>query len=41
MVYTMTLRTVLVQDFCVVVCNFDEFVDRLVYFDGKITEIIR
>ena len=37
--FTMTLRTVLVQyiEFCVVhvVCNFDDFVDRLVYFDGK------
>ena len=34
----MTLRTALVQyiEFCVVVCNFDDFVDRLVYFDGKI-----
>ena len=33
----MTLRTVLVQyiEFCVVVCNFDDFVDRLVYFGGK------
>ena len=35
--FTMTLRTVLVQyiDFCVEVCNFDDFVDLLVYFDGK------
>ena len=34
---TMTLRTVLVQyiEFFVVVCNFDDFVDRLVYFVGK------
>ena len=33
----MTLRTVLVQyiEFFVVVCNFDDFVDRLVYFVGK------
>ena len=33
----MTLRTVLVQyiEFCVLVCNFDDFVDRLVYFDEK------
>ena len=39
----MTLRTVLVPniEFCVVVCNFDDFVDDLVYFDGKITEIIK
>ena len=28
-------------EFCVVVCNFDDFVDRLVYFDGKITEIMK
>ena len=36
----MTFRTVLVQyiEFCVVVCNFDDFVDRLM---GKITEIIK
>ena len=35
--FTMTLRTVLMQyiEFCVVVCNFDDFVDLLVYFDGK------
>ena len=35
--FTMTLLTVLVQyiEFCEVVCNFDELVDRLVYFDGK------
>ena len=37
--FTMTLRTVLVQyiELCVVVCNFDDFVDRLVYmyFHGK------
>ena len=35
--FTMTLRTVLVQyiEFCLVVCNFDDFVDRLMYFDGK------
>ena len=35
--FTMTLRTVLVQyiEFFVVVCNFDDFVDRLVYFVGK------
>ena len=33
----MTLRTVLVQyiEFCVVVCNFDDFVDLLLVFDGK------
>ena len=35
--FTMTLRTVMVQytgiQFCLVVCNFDDFVDRLVYFD--------
>ena len=32
----MTVCTVLVQfiEFCVVECNFDDFVDRLVYFDG-------
>ena len=36
--FTLTLRTVLVQyiEFCVVVCNFDDFVDRLVYIDVKI-----
>ena len=33
----MTLRSVLVQyiELCVVVCNFDDFVDLLVYFDGE------
>ena len=36
-IFTMTLRTVLVQniEFCVVVCNFDDYVDRLVYFERK------
>ena len=31
------LRTVMVPyiELCVVVCNLDDFVDRLVYFDGK------
>ena len=33
----MTLRTVLVKyiEFCVEVCNFDDFVDRLEVYDGK------
>ena len=32
-----TLRTVLVKflELCVVVCIFDEFIERCVYFDGK------
>ena len=39
----MTLRTVLVQyiEFFVVVCYFDDFVDRLCTLIGKITEIIK
>ena len=41
--FTLTLRTVLVQyiEFFVVVCNFDDFVDCLVYLSGINTEIIK
>ena len=35
--YARTLRTVLMQflEFCVVVCIFDDFIERWVYFDWK------
>ena len=33
----LTLRTVLVQilEFCVVICIFDDFIKRWLYFNGK------